>query len=1201
MFNKKKMKIQTFNSNLIQAIDQDTSIPDRNLPVYVTNYTVHASPSSLQDSVRIAWSTVGFLPSYEEAQRIIQLRLVATVDGTDPSFSNVTFVFDFSRLGRRFLEEYNITLKGPLEGYVTDGEFIRCLSAYRHVTYQYDATTFTLLLYVRDLPMLGAEGPRTLFLNISIKDDVNDPDYPVQFPLTIANVVMKIPINTPYKGRGIRIVLPMFICCPDELKTMQLSSIDPELEGAFNPIPQIKFLLQSQGQPVPETLDIQFIDANASPASPDPPINWKENLPMRQIAFVLQVLFTVVPECSVIVLYSLAYEDLTRPAYMVWIRDNVDSFDMVLETQYLGSDTEWTLNAFNETKQFYNEVQQLLFTKYRPFVVASGNFGNEDYITYPKRVYDFNGASTFAISVGAFQLARDPVSEAYSMTGPYEASPNSNGGYSNMTERPAAQYGLNYRNLFGRPDIAGYFGYYACTINPPDFDGILGTEMGAAVIAGLFAMIMDKTQRRDWPFKPMLYRKGLTIVNEYYLGQNIGSTPINRYNARNYQYWNPLIGMGNVNGQYLLDMCNAIRNFDVVQISPTRAMNNPIAFVNAMPPNPFGDLLIRQPVMGCSSIFSLFYIKRVDGNDPPVNDEEPIRGNDLVYFVDITERFALAYAFDDDEKWFVVLSKVNYASSAQKWLVTLGFDPSSTDSVFAFDDVVISPALQPQYSLTSKWNAGGAAAPASPSISYNFADPEYFTLFTDPACLPFIADIAAVLSDDINGYSYYVNFAAAAGTDTKGEIVYLNNPDFLGMDGDVPEIYEARNRAQSTRVTPKWGYKFDPYPQWVLVPVPSTYSNPDAGPYQTAMLRNAQYMIFNTILQAYLYVPATRNVPPETAKPYLKPLTPSVTDTIPFTSFLFTITDSIFVTLREKAGPIFTGRPPVIPGLPFNTVIDPFLADLYIYNRVVDTESPRDFTFITYSFSLPELDFTDELTILETQGDTILGDEIPILWVFKKYISTQTSLTRWFAYNDQFERRQENATYALSALGIPSNINNHAPSLKPEQIASLDFFWFSVTDSYIEDLNVAPSPANRYGIIHEGLWQFEPEATELIINSVLENESDPDVVFSIGVFGNPPQPVMLPEPFSQAPNAIRWNVSTLNQFFTSRVRRSYYFYFNTVYCLYSMNPLQLSSGPAGFLSSAKNDGATPSIVGRRAQQGAFNGDNNTNFLMLPLS
>lgn len=1212
------MKIRTFNTNLIDAISQDTSVPDRNLPVYISNYTVRVASSALKP-VDILWSTVGFVPSYEIEQRIFHVRLCASVhrppSSVDP-LADITFLFDFSALGKRFIDQWNISLRGPLEGYITDGNAIRCLSAFRHISYEYDATVFQLLLYVRDLPPIQvAPGePTMLFIDLSIKDDINDPDYPTAFPTEIAQKTMNIPMGTPYRGRGIRIVLPLFICCPDELKTMQLSSLDPNLEGAFNPVPEIRYLMSLQNVVVPEDFDVSYIDASASPLSPDPPINWKENAIMRATAYVMEILFSLVPECSVIVLYSFA-NDVQRPAYMQWLSDNIAQYDMVLQSVSLRNDKAWELNAFQQTEQFYDEVQRTLFSGYRPFIVATGNRGNEDGLTYPNRFYDFNLASIYSIGIGGFELSRDPTTQQYDLLGPYRASQLSSGGYSNQVTRPPYQYGTNYRNLYGRPDVAGYFGYYNVVTNAPLLDEIVGTQCAAVLWTALFAMIMEKTQRKAWNFKFILYRKGMTIIDPLYEGQNLGSLPYNSYNARNYPYWNPITGMGRIIGQYLLDMCDVIRNFQVVQISSLNGMDNPVAFINAMPPNPFGDLITRQPVMGCASIFSLFRIKRVDGNDPPFPTNDPIRGNDIVYFVDVTDRFALAYATDENGKWFVVLSKVNYASSAQKWILTFPIEPTSRAPIQAFDEIVIAPSLQPLYSLTTKWNAGEALPANSPSISYDIVGtPEYFVLCTDPASEPFLEEIVSNLTDDIETYSYYLNLASLASpsgsNDKRGDIVYLNNPDFLGMEDDSMDIYAARNRARSQNVIPKWGYKFDPYPQWVLVPVPCTYTNPAAVPYEPQLLRGGQFMIFNTILQSYLYVPANMYVPPERVEPYLKPLSSDITDTIPFYQFVFTITDALTIFSQSVNSKIFQGVVPTTPSyihvpLPINLRLNPYNAQLYIYNLWMDTESPRDGIMVSNSFLNADTSFTRDLLITQAQGDIHFGDELNMFWVFKKFIASQSSRTRLMPYNNNPDVFQENSGFSLCAEGASTNINNHAPSfIVPTVTTETACTWFNVTDSSIVDVNFPTSPANTYGILRQGLSAYDPEATEWQVVSEKRFDADPTATFALGVYGNPPQPSMVRTPFPEIPAAVRWNATDLNRFyvppyapFDGPLRRSNYLYMNTIYTLYTTNPQSRPSGLAGFLSSARNDGAEPSIVGKGIPPRIVDGDNNTLFLL----
>lgn len=1209
------MKIQTFDSNLIQAIDESTAVPDRNLPVYVSDYDVYAAPS-IVEVVDVEWSTVGFVPSYVARERVFHLRLCASIRRPVQSapLSEITFVFDFSRLGRQFTDQFNITLQGPLEGYVTEGEFIRCLSAFRHVSYNYDASTFKLLLYVRDLPpiQLPPGEPTTLFIDLSIKDDIDDPDYPVYYPRDAALLVMRIPIGTPFQGQGIRVVMPMFVCCPEELKALQLSSIDPNTEGAFNPVPEILALFTMQGLIEPESIEIDYIDVSGLPLQEEDPVDWKENEVMRIMAFLLEILFSIVPDCTVTILYSIVGEDVQRPSYMTWLSENVEKYDIVLQTTTPIKASTWDLPAFNQTTEFYETIQRRLHDYRRVFVTRGGNDGTDKTLLYPNTDYNFNLCSPLSLAIGSFELDRNPVTQEYRPSGPYKASPFNSGGYCNFVNRPNSQYGYNYRNGYGRPDLASYGGAYIGVIHPPEPELVAGTDCAAAILTALFVMLLQKTQRRVWDFKFIMYRKGMTILEQLYSGQNIGSNADNKFNAKNYPYWNPIVGFGKFNGESLFDICDVIRNNQVIQLSSTRRMNHPIAFVNAMPPNPFGDLLTRQPVMGCSSIFSLFVVKRADGFVPPSQNTEPIRGNDQVYFVDVTGRFALAYAIDDNGKWFMLLSKVNYESSAQKWILTFASDRASRDPIYAFEEVEIAPLLQPLYSMTTKWNANGAVLANSPSISTDVIEPaETFVLCSDPASTPFLNEIVASLTDDLMTYSYYVNLSTLDEdpSSSRGDQVYLNNPDFLSMESDVDAIANARNRAYTQDISPKWGYAFDPYPQWVLVPVPCTFNNPLSKPYEPRMLRNGQYMIFNTLLQSYLYIPDTTFVAPDTPSAYLKPLHSDMRDEMPFYSFVFDISDTTQIVSRVPAGPIFTGlRPyPTPVPLPPTVRIEAFLATFLIYNFRMDTEPIRDGVFVSSRLKSANTPVTDALLIDQSIGDTTTKGDINLYWVFKRYIATRATATRFIAYNDFPESLpQENAGLTLSASGSPSNVNNHAPSLREQPVAiDFAFFWFNYTDSSITDINFPESTESTYGILNEGLSSANPNATQWRIRSLYKPPNDdPSFAYALGVYGAPPQPSLLRDPFASAPDAVRWNATTLNTFYTppygrfnGPLRRSNYLYMNSMYTLYSMNPLSKPSGQAGFLSSAKNDGAAPSIQGTGIEP-IMSGDVNTVFLLV---
>ena len=1213
------MKIWTFNTNLIDALNHDTSIPDRNLPVYLTNYTVSTTQSP---AVTVEWTTVAFLPSYEDRRRVFHLRMEVRVDTITDAwrYGDTTFVLDFSAID---VTLYDINVEGPLSGYGTLSGMPGTWSVFPYVTYEYERDARRLLLHVRDLPST-VPLPGRLYLDIEIKDDVGSGEFPNLFPSQIASEIAKIP-RVASNGLGVRVVLPMFICCPDELKTMQLSSIDPELEGAFNPIPEIERLFELQNLPVPTgSFKIDYVDAEALPPSPEPPINWKENVLMRRVSFLLQVLFTVAPECKVIVLYSLAFTDVQQPPFMKWLLNNVSTYDIAFEVDAPINDTTWSLAPFQDTFQFYNNVQQVLYTSVVPYVAATASDGVENDVQYPDRTYRFNLASDFPIAVGGFTLrnaAPDGATASYSIYGPYEAWRFSAGGYCNTIERPPEQYGTNYLSSYGRPDVGAYATSYALVSDASSSQmfSASGTAGGCALLVGLFALIIAATDRR-WNFKLILYRKMSSLCTQYFAGQNVGNDPSNRFNAGLYQFWNPIIGMGNVNGSYLVSMCSVIRNFQRVQISTVLRMAPTMSFMNFMPPNPFADLIKRQPTMGPSSIFSLFYVKRVDGNNPPLNDgASPIKSNDVVYFVDITESFALAYASDEDDKFYVVISTVDYASPAQRWILRNWVDPSSTDPLYAFQDVMILPFLQPIYSLTTRWNATGSRVPNSPSISSNPLDVEAFLLCTDPAADNFVDEIKKSIGNDLTGNSYYINVTYSITFAEGGNInnvrtikSYLTNPFEIGMESQDTLVYQSRNElVQENGLKPVWTTAFDAYPQWVLIPVPCADQNPFAYAYQTELLDGGQYMIFNPILQSYLY---TVNFPvpgPQRLEAQLRmqPLTPVLKEGIPFNAFVFrfsseTSTLSQQVFSATKMAKMFSGLNPytINPPVYNPNIVPPFqlvrrrmymttrAGFRFFQNQPQISSAQTNLFFVVGRPLLEDPNETErDIHVVRQVGPAVnFGDQTPsnrldVEWVFKKYIVSETTPCRLMSVYPYANNNIGSAFYtgaSISLLGV-GNPNSHRPSMDTRFLDNTSVFWYIVSDETVTDLRQGITPSSTYGLLIEGLTTsldgvFDPTISQLSIDSVVDKPAEQ----SIGVFGQLPEATILPNPFPASRDAIRWNATST--FFFSGLSQpqpvSGYLYLFEIYTFYTMTPVTVGSQRYYALSTTPSQqNISPSI------------------------
>ena len=1137
------MKI-TSNQNLVKAIENQDGILDRNLPVYIRDYTVTVATRHMAKAA-VLWSTVSFIPSYVDRKRILNIHLALSVLAPLGPFTtnleDLTFIFDFSSFLSFLRERFEITIDGPLEGNISFGSDTSSFNAYRYVSYMYRDYSQQLYLTLKNLDFVTSTYPMTIYLNISIRDDVDDPAvYPTLFPILVSDNIYRMPENTS-RGQGVTVVMLLLCCCPDELKTLQLSTIDINNPDAFNPTAEIEYLLARQGITLPEDgFNFTFTPAADFLPSTDEPIPWRDSILMVHMVYELQSLYSNVPDASVIILYDYLPNPY-NPEYITWLKNNVSRYDIAALSQSINLLADWDESAFDDAQEFYNDALHFLYLNRKPIIICSFNEGTNARITFPEHGYNFVITNPDSITSGSFALT--PESN-YNIDGPYKGSFYSNGGYCNRVSKPSDQFDIVYGSQYGSPDLAGYFGSYFFCSTYGYLEQAAGSSFTPQPLAALFAKIYLNSQKRNWDFKFILQRKGLTLFSYLSRGVNVGTSLDTQYYCAEFYYWNPVVGLGNLMYDAFYEICNVMKNNTYVQVS-NFGLNNQLSFLNIMPQNTFNDFIFRQPVFGFSSIFSFFKIYRdVSGSGTPPKDDNPLLTGMNIYLVDITERYALSYAYDETNHLYILLQDFNYGSSFQQWRIQNAESPSVVSFLYAFDQITLSPKESSGSYLSSLWNANGSMRPSCPSIKGGGVGiSEIFCFNTDPTVRDALPNILQTLSDDTYTYSYYVNFTYLLPDD---KLVFLSNPSFLSIkppDDDPNALYFARDEAHSGELTPRWG-RFEEYPQWILIPLNI--------PYSSTMHVNSAYLIFNTVNLSYLFLDAQNNTI------FMKPISASLTDEIAFTQFIFNI-DQFGVS-----GDLFYPKEAVKPGLPPSVSFNLARSATTVYTKQMTSE-PYNGNYSYYAWDKPYVDGQElEVIVKETLPDAS-EEYIVIYWVFKRYIVDYTRVCRIVAYNDLTTAQEYNG-YVVSANPGQFNQQNHAPSMDP-RVDSTGAIWQFTSDTYVVDEYTNPlAPESRYIFIDENLRQMSQ--TNLRAISLLSSPGVPDQ--AIGVYGNYPQPKMLPYNFSTFPNAVYWSVSTINKFSKppNKVERSNYFYVGTTYTLYSFN----EDPKGGFLSSGRVGG-----------------------------
>jgi hypothetical protein len=1169
--------------NLVDAVErQGRHIQDRNLPIYIKNYVAYLAPHHTTHAT-IQWSSVSFMPSLEDRRRILRIQLASTIDvpfaDVRNELSELTFCFDFTTVAELVKNDFQITLEGPLEGYITVGDSTSTLNAYKHVKYNFSLGRSLLLLHLADIPSsISWTLPVPLFMDIAIKDDVTD-DYPPIYPIVAASKIARIPLTTGYRGQGIRIVLPLFICCPDELKTMQITEQNINNLEAFDCRSEVNWLLDSQGIPMPRSYSIRASAAEDYPVDMDQePLDWKFSSAMLHMCYEIESLVPVIPDCEIILLYTYSqiYNGL-NPAYLGWLVDHLEEYDMVVMSQYFTRGENWDPNDFQVRLNNSSNVHRYLYENGKHFIASQSNDGEDLHITGYNNKFLFDLVDPHVIAMGGFILSQ---LDSFNLNGPYKASQYSGGGYCNMVAAIFDQFGVNYSPQNGSPDIAGYFGRTYFSQDVQHVESASGCSFTVQPFAALLALIMNNTRKKDWPFKFILYRKASSMVMLTNMGSNLGAPP-KRYNCSAFSFWNPVCGLGGVNGGYFYKMCNNIRNNTVVQIS-SFAMGHNVSFMNFMPRNTFADPLSRQPVFGYSSIFSLFRIYRAIGSGIPGTENVDLLTNSPMYLVDITGRYALAYGVDDTDKLYVFIQPVNYGSIYQKWIFRNVASPDSPVVITAFDKLTLSPFDYDITYMTSVFNANQSARPNAPSISMSSAPSEdtIFMLNTDPASDDMLDEITRRLTNDATEYSYYVNFTA---TLLDNSLVFLNNPTYRSVTSDPATIYDARRTVLTGQVVPRWG-PFMEHPQWVLVPILESEFETAYEPYQSKLIIGSTFMIYNSVLQSYLCLNDVQDrITFESVH--------SVTGkTIPFHQFLFTLSKFglIFQDLFSPKDQVRNGV--VRVSAEFNI----FRESVSIFTQQMkppDDNGIKDY----YPWKMPT-ELGEDLAI--TVDLVFPGPDrefIEVYWVFKKYILTLGRYSEFVAYND-LSTPQENNGKLLSALNGDDNLFRNSPSMQAPTFRPLaNGTWRIDSTTHVQDTYTTSSKASSYIVLDENL--AEVSRTTLTIISGERTQTDPPLEQAMTVYGPGPQPFIVALPFDASPESVEWSASTINRFVQdpASVSRYNYMYLNTTYSFYS------STGylDKGFLSTGRkyspNDtvGWAPSLYNPREGTSILNGTKNT--------
>lgn len=1188
------MKI-TSTSKVVDAVMAQDGITDRHLPIYIRDYLV--AVVSPIDKAQVLWSTVGFLPSHTERKRILGLQCAISIleplGPTQSTLADMTIQFDFSDIRAYLRDNFEIFIEGPIEGSISFDVLPQTLNANAYTSYDYDLGNAGLTLYIKNMTFPIPTFPMTMFLDIAIRDDVDDPNYPRFFPIQIANNILRMPpLGLSNGGEGVTVVTLLLFCCPEELKTLQISTLNIASPNAFNPTFDITQLLLQQGVPIPSG-GFQFQFRPARPFAPVPdsvePVDWTKSPSMTNTSYDMQNLYTSAPQVNIIILYDdYTTTNIESPAFWTWLSDNVDIYDIALLPVSIVKNTPWTTTAFETTFNNFLDTMSTPFFRQKPVLTICDENGSQDPLQFPFGTHNFSACFFYTLTLGGFQLTK---SNSYALQGPYTADPNSGGGYcSGGTEPmyPFQQEKFSFQteyvvgSIYGRPDVSGYSRDLLFSLNGSPVASY-GIGFSLQPFAALIAKIYVNSNNRKWNFTDILYKKGNTICKSIIRGRN------DNFECGRFEHcaWNPVTGFGLPRFDYLYRMCDVLRNNTYIQISAYRGEQNPIpnplSFLNLIPPNPFANVPINQPVFGFSSIFSFFKLYTIDSvpSTQPIA-QTPIVHDAVVYLLDVTETLALSYGLDDGGRLYLFVQNVNYGSQAQQWRVSSIVNPQVGSPIYAFDIVEIVPRNFPNLRMSKFWNANGSSKPSCPSFASVGAGGTWFSLSTDPAVDVYIDEIRNQrLNDQV--WSYYVNFTDYT---QESNLLFLRNSNEVSLSGSEEAIRNARNGAQTFNRTPRWG-NFDPYPEWVLIPLNVDYDPMMyIGDVEDVNSRTGQYMIFNVVTQSYLFFGF--------GKILEKPISLDTFQSDPLYSFhinqfVFNLNANVDPDTNAKVNveELFSPTVKPKPGLPDDVPFEPCQRSDVVITHI---ETNPDGYFQRCAWTTPVgsgegEELRDNLYSVDDPQQPFL---FTLYWVNKRYIVVnQNEYLRIIAYNGTEDDDQDNSGLAISSNPGANNLNNNAPSFASATGVSNDTLWALTNNAKVRD----STTTNEYIWCNENIRQ--PSETNLRFISVNDAQNR-----AIGVNGpNVPQPTLVDR---TVPIQTEWSITTtLFPQPPNQRRRSNYLYKGVVYSFYSFS----EEPTAGFLSSLFDvfggSGWEPSMIeGFTSDEFVYVGDPHNCFFVL---
>lgn len=791
------------------------NLNDSQLPAYFHEYRVHFLEEEI-DTSRVDTSFIGLLPTNERGVRILNMECTGTlvpIPQGDGSVSyNWTIVWEVAdiQVFRRF------SLESALEGVLNLGPFSTTWNAKPFMSYELyeDRRELYLNLHLEELFGTTIVPPFPFQCNVYIQDDI--------IPFDSVRLAY-IPYNLPYQytGKGQTVLVTAYLnagyLVEDIVAYLRTQGIIRTPEQIASQISWKKATYLDKFFYNGSFYNIPRSDGFLC----DPPLTVLQP-PCMELTMNLEFILSIAPDANILILYfgcdcdpntgSPSNLILSEMELISFLQQHVDDFDTISDSYHHLSPSAYT---DEQRTQYRNTFNLLNFARKTAFT-ASGNRGEPE--------QDFWNTLKYVVSCGGLITVFNETFQKEQV-----CWSNSSGGF--YTEEvpftlPDYQVGLvqssvdGTSKLIGVPCVGGLADGLVYVYNGQGSrvrSQIAGTSCVPPVMSALACLINEATEYKRWPFIDIFYLEFdylFTYVNK-------GANKV--YRASDYVNWNPIAGLGWIDGTRLLELVDPkyIRSGDRLCISAC-FLQNRMSFLNFYPPSPFADPYIRQPVFGPKSYWSYLVVYRVDPVTGRLDLNQTVLEDGDVVCIFSALPVDLYWVMTLDDTGYVHLERYpNVVESRMKWILT--FEENVWYAPFE-----LSPFSDPTQFLNAKF------LPPTPSSCPSISTRSIYSEFMFRRHTWFLESPTLYDQLKTTDVSFYMNIANLNYYMSSGydETNYKEGREIVGTS-DVVVSYE----------------EFTPIPEFVVVPL----SPPPPSSSSVALRNNQKYMFFNVRVQAYVY------------------------------------------------------------------------------------------------------------------------------------------------------------------------------------------------------------------------------------------------------------------------------------------------------------------------------------------------------------